>query len=125
MQIYNDADYPNTDYVKYLFKKNFSQINPILFSYYFDIVVESYKGYFGEWEEFYYFVYYDIESKLKNKIYNDTIKLDKITKHLVVKKFIRKFITYCVYRPGGSGYLLAKTHFYSLYNSLKYKILTK
>ena len=114
MQIYNEADYPTTDYVKYLLKKNFNQVNPVLFDYYFTIIVDPYKGYFGEWEEFYYVTYYELESKLRNKLIKERIKLDKIAKHLVIKKFIRNFINYWLYRPGGRGYKLAKKHFNSL-----------
>jgi len=122
MQIYYEDNYPTEDYIKGLLLKNFENINSIVFNFYFYKICRPFKGYFGEWEEFYYSIYYQLVHKISKEIIIDRKKLDIIYKKLIIRRFVRSFIVHCIYKPGGRGYLCAKKNFYNLVKCTDYKI---
>ena len=118
MEIYYDHLYPNHEEVKDIIKQNLGiTINDHIFNYYFDKIALKYKYYYGNWEEFYYVVFFNFMSEITQLIKNDKKKLKSILKKLIIKKFLRQYILHCQFKPGGTGYLRSKSHFDKLHRN--------
>ena len=111
---YDSNLYPSPEEVRDIIYSNIGKINPILFDYYYNNEVKKYNFYFGEWEEFYNSIGFQILGELSTKIRIDRIRLDKLYKILIIKRFIRKFRNHILFKPGGKGYLDTRDHYRSL-----------
>ena len=84
----------------------------VLFDYYYNNKLKY--NFYSVVGKFYNSIGFQILGELSTKFRIDRIRLDKLYKILIIKRFIRKFRNHILFKPGGKGYLDTRDHYRSL-----------